>query len=83
VPRQQDPTLATRPLLDLAAGYVQRAVHQWPRQGSRAPWTLAMSYAHDVRSLRKAPVADPALRFSARPRGRAPQPASRALAASA
>jgi cation diffusion facilitator CzcD-associated flavoprotein CzcO len=66
VPRNDDPTIVTRPLLDFGAGYVQRSVHEFPRQGSRAPWTLAMSYAQDVKNLRNGPVEDPALRFSRR-----------------
>jgi len=66
VPHSEDATLATRPLLDFGAGYVQRSVHEWPRQGSRLPWSLAMSYAQDVKNLRDAPVEDAALRFSRR-----------------
>jgi monooxygenase len=65
-PHNDDPTLQTRPLLDFAAGYVQRSVHEWPRQGSRLPWSLAMSYAQDVKNLRIAPVEDHALRFARR-----------------
>jgi monooxygenase len=63
-PHNDDPTLETRPLLDFGAGYVQRSVHEWPRQGSRLPWSLAMSYAQDVKNLRKGPVEDPALKFA-------------------
>ncbi len=66
MPHNDDPTIATRPLLDLAAGYVQRSVHELPRQGSRFPWSLAMSYAQDVQNLRRGPVEDPALHFSRR-----------------
>jgi monooxygenase len=67
MPHNDDPTLTTRPLLDFGAGYVRRSMHEWPKQGSRAPWTLAMSYAQDVANLREGPVEDPALKFSARP----------------
>jgi cation diffusion facilitator CzcD-associated flavoprotein CzcO len=73
-PHNDDPTLETRPLLDFGAGYVQRSVHEWPRQGSRLPWSLAMSYAQDVKNLRNGPVWDPALRFARR------APDARALA---
>jgi monooxygenase len=65
-PHNDDPTLETRPLLDFGAGYVQRSVHEWPRQGSRLPWSLAMSYAQDVKNLRNGPVEDPALKFARR-----------------
>ena len=68
-----DPGLATRPLLDFAAGYVQRAVDQLPRQGDREPWSISMDYRADVRLLRDAPVANDNLRFrAAASTGRAP-----------
>ena len=56
--------LATRPLLDFAAGYVQRAVDDLPRQGDRAPWTMSMSYAEDARTIRGGDVVDDALTFA-------------------
>ncbi|HTA12818.1 MAG TPA: NAD(P)/FAD-dependent oxidoreductase [Solirubrobacteraceae bacterium] len=75
-PHNDDPTVETRPLLDFAAGYVQRSVHEWPQQGSRLPWSLAMSYAQDVKNLRNDPVQDPALKFARRaPASRASAPA--------
>jgi cation diffusion facilitator CzcD-associated flavoprotein CzcO len=56
--------MATRPLLDLTAGYVQRAVDQLPRQGDRAPWLTSSDYRSDVRLLRGAAVADPELHLA-------------------
>jgi cation diffusion facilitator CzcD-associated flavoprotein CzcO len=64
VAHNDDPTVSTRPLLDFGAGYVQRAMHAFPRQGSHGPWQLAMSYAQDVKNLREGAIEDPALRFS-------------------
>jgi hypothetical protein len=55
-----------RPLLDFNAGYVQRAVGRFPKQGSSGPWTVEMSYAADRARLLDGPVEDPALRFGAR-----------------
>jgi len=66
VPRCDDPDMPTRPLLDFGAGYVQRSVHEFPRQGTRLPWSMAMSYAQDVKNLRHGPIEDPALHFSRR-----------------
>src|SRR3954447_10723273 len=64
-PHNDDPGMATRPLLDFSAGYVQRAVHAFPRQGSRAPWQLAMSYAADRQIIgRDGRVEDPELKFT-------------------
>jgi hypothetical protein len=55
--------MAQRPLLDLAAGYVQRSIELFPQQGSHGPWTVEMSYAADRARLRNGPVEDPALQF--------------------
>jgi monooxygenase len=66
VPHPSDPNMETRPLLDFGAGYVQRSVHLFPRQGTIGPWKLAMSYATDVKNLRKGPIQDPELRFERR-----------------
>ncbi|MGN6606197.1 MAG: flavin-containing monooxygenase [Jatrophihabitans sp.] len=63
VPVNDDPTLTERPLLDFAAGYVLRSIDQFPRAGSRAPWRLGMSYAHDVVALRYGKVDDGTMRF--------------------
>ncbi len=62
-----DPTMQRLPLLNLGSGYVQRSMHRFPRQGARAPWTMATSYAEDLQRLRNSPVCDGALRFSRRP----------------
>lgn len=64
-PHALDPNMETRPLLDFAAGYVQRSLQEFPRQGVRAPWSMAMSYATDIKTLRTGPINDPELRFSA------------------
>lgn len=56
--------LVTRPLLDFAAGYVQRALHSVPRQGAEEPWTMSMDYFADIKTLRKGPVTHPDLHFS-------------------
>jgi monooxygenase len=64
VPVDDYPGIERRPLLDFAAGYVQRSIHLFPKGGSRAPWRLGMSYAHDVVTLRHRALEDGALRFS-------------------
>jgi len=65
-PHNNDGEIGTRPLLDIAAGYVQRAIDVLPRQGSRFPWMTAMSYAEDHKTLREGPIEDPELHFSRR-----------------
>jgi len=63
-----------RPLLDFQAGYVQRTVDSFPRQGSHGPWKVQMSYKADRRRLRNGPVEDPALCFQTSPSAHRPQP---------
>ncbi|HEX2071553.1 MAG TPA: NAD(P)/FAD-dependent oxidoreductase [Thermoleophilaceae bacterium] len=67
VPVNDDPALPRRPLLDFSAGYVQRALDSFPKQGPAAPWRMSMSYREDVRNLRDSELVDGALRFSRRP----------------
>jgi cation diffusion facilitator CzcD-associated flavoprotein CzcO len=59
-----DPDMATRPLLDFDAGYVQRALDSLPRQGPRAPWVMSSNYHDDRKLIRRGPIADEQLRFS-------------------
>jgi monooxygenase len=58
VPEPPDPGAATRPLLDFGAGYVLRSMHEFPRQGSVAPWELNMDYLRDRKVLVDGPVGD-------------------------
>ncbi|TVT48070.1 NAD(P)/FAD-dependent oxidoreductase [Amycolatopsis rhizosphaerae] len=67
VPVNDDPAVTERPLLDFDAGYVLRSVDEFPRAGSRAPWRLGMSYAHDLVNLRHGRIDDGNLRFSRLP----------------
>ncbi|WP_345631041.1 flavin-containing monooxygenase [Rugosimonospora acidiphila] len=77
VPHNDDPTVTETPLLDFQAGYILRAIDEFPRAGSRAPWRLGMSYAHDVVNLRYGRVNDGAMCFSRRSTAReaVPRPA--------
>jgi len=63
-PRNRDPSVTAEPLIDFSSGYVQRAIAQFPRQGSKAPWRLYQSYPRDVMLLRFGPVEDEAMEFS-------------------
>jgi monooxygenase len=66
VPINDDAGVTERPLLDFQAGYVLRSMDEFPKAGSRAPWQLGMSYAHDLLKLRYGPIKDDAIRFSRR-----------------
>ncbi|MEH3078167.1 MAG: alpha/beta fold hydrolase [Quadrisphaera sp.] len=63
-PVPSDPGMPTRPYLDFAAGYIQRAVDELPKQGSRPPWTTSMDYRSDVAVLREGSVVDPELQLT-------------------
>jgi len=63
-PVPSDPDMPTRPFLDFAAGYIQRAVDQLPRQGDRMPWLTSMDYRSDVKLLKADSVVDPELVFA-------------------
>jgi monooxygenase len=66
-PREPDPSLPRRPFIDLASGYVRRAVDQFPKQGARTPWRLHQNYARDILMLRHGPLEDEGVEFSGAP----------------
>jgi monooxygenase len=72
-PRRRDPSVKPEPLIDFSSGYIQRAIDQFPHQGSRKPWKLYQNYVRDLISLRFGSLDDGALEFDS-----APQPRARA-----
>lgn len=44
---EPDRALSERPLLDLASGYIQRSIAEFPRQGDRHPWKVRQNYILD------------------------------------
>jgi len=68
-PRRKDPTVKEEPVVSFTSGYVQRAIHGLPRQGSRKPWRLHQNYALDLLSLRRGAVEDGTLEFGRARRG--------------
>ena len=63
-PRNADPTLAAEPWVDFSSGYIQRALAQAPKQGSRRPWKLHQNYLLDLLGLRFGSLRDEAMVFS-------------------
>jgi monooxygenase len=63
---RHDPSVTPERLIDFSSGYIQRAIDQFPRQGSRTPWRLYQNYVRDLVSLRFGAVDDRALEFSRR-----------------
>jgi len=67
--RQVTPTsgdeTAVAPFVEkFSSGYMQRALTQWPRQGSKAPWRVNQNYFRDLIGMKWSAVDDGALRFS-------------------
>jgi monooxygenase len=62
VPRRSA-NVSDQPFLDFDAGYIQRARHILPRQGSRRPWRVYQNYFMDMMSTRFGSVSDKALEF--------------------
>ena len=65
VPEVNDPSIGEVPIIDFSSGYVQRSLDRLPKQGSREPWRLRQNYLLDSRSIRRGPIEDGALRFTA------------------
>jgi cation diffusion facilitator CzcD-associated flavoprotein CzcO len=61
---RKDPPVSAEPLIDFSSGYVLRAIDQFPRQGSKAPWRLYQNYARDLVLLRFGPIEDDAVDFT-------------------
>ncbi|MDO9457920.1 NAD(P)/FAD-dependent oxidoreductase [Nocardioides sp.] len=60
----KDETVGERPFMDLASGYVQRALDGLPRQGDRAPWALKQNYYVDLRAIKTGKIEDGVLQFT-------------------
>jgi len=63
VAKINDPQMQRIPFLDLASGYVDRAIDQFPKQGAKAPWRLYQNYLLDILKLRAGSVRDSAMKF--------------------
>jgi monooxygenase len=63
-PRNHDPALAEEPWVDFSSGYIQRTLHLFPKQGSKAPWKLRQNYARDIMTLRFGRIDDGVMEFS-------------------
>ncbi|HTR89966.1 MAG TPA: NAD(P)/FAD-dependent oxidoreductase [Solirubrobacteraceae bacterium] len=66
-PHNSDPTVREQPLIDFSSGYIQRSIHQFPKQGSKTPWRLRQNYPLDILHLRRSPIEDGAMRFAGAP----------------
>jgi len=70
---RRDPSQDEAPVLDLDAGYIQRAIDRLPAQGTERPWRLRQNYVLDLMDFRLSALDDGVLEFERDP---APVPAS-------
>jgi cation diffusion facilitator CzcD-associated flavoprotein CzcO len=66
-PRVNDPDLLEEPVIDFTSGYVRRALHTLPRQGSKTPWRLHQNYVKDLSMMRHGRVDDGTMEFKKAP----------------
>lgn len=62
-PRRVDPSVTPEHLLDLSAGYVERARKNFPHGGSKRPWKVYQNYILDRLLLRRAKLEDGTMEF--------------------
>ena len=62
-PRVNDPDIGEEPVIDFNSGYVLRALHTLPRQGSKTPWRLHQNYMKDLRMMRYGRLDDGTMEF--------------------
>lgn len=64
-PRLRAGATAAAPFVEhFSAGYMQRSIEQWPKQGAEAPWRVNQSYFADLKALRFGAIEDGVLEFS-------------------
>ncbi len=66
-PRPDDADIEREPLLDFTSGYIQRAIHTFPKQGPTLPWRSYQNYMLDVWTVAYSSIADGTLDFTRRP----------------
>jgi cation diffusion facilitator CzcD-associated flavoprotein CzcO len=63
--REEDRGMEARPWIEnFSAGYIQRKMHLFPKQGDRLPWLNTQNYSLDRKLIRRASVEDGVLQFA-------------------
>ncbi len=63
MPNNTDKSVKLVDFIDLRAGYIDRAMKDFPKQGSRSPFKLYQNYLLDILSLRFGSLKDKALQY--------------------
>lgn len=63
VPTPSDTSMQVKPLIEFDAGYITRAMHRFPKQGTCGPWTAPQDFTLDRVRLEEDPIVDTELRF--------------------
>ena len=63
-PNNGDQTAVAPFVENFSSGYMARALANWPKQGSQAPWRVYQNYFRDTITLKWASLEDGALEFS-------------------
>jgi cation diffusion facilitator CzcD-associated flavoprotein CzcO len=79
---EPDIELEPRPLIDLASGYVQRSIDQFPSQGHRGPWRVRQNYLIDATTTMRRDL-DRTLRFEQAPASQPGHEGARSVASGA
>ena len=60
-----DADMPARPwIVDFPAGYMERSMHLFPKQGDRQPWLNTQNFGEDRKTIRHSPLEDGSLIFS-------------------
>lgn len=63
--REEDQNMPARPWIDdFPAGYMQRSMHLFPKQGDRNPWRNTQDFGEDKTLIRYAHIEDDVLEFA-------------------
>lgn len=66
--RPEDADMPARPWIDdFTAGYMQRVMHKFPRQGDREPWLNTQSYTRDKKMFGTGQLEDGVMQFTSAP----------------
>jgi cation diffusion facilitator CzcD-associated flavoprotein CzcO len=63
LPIPSDPHMGTERWIDFSSGYFERALHMFPKQGTKPPWKLYQNYAKDIGLYRFGTLEDGEMRF--------------------